>query len=739
MSWEGTGFRRTLVLSGAALLTFTLFFSEGPWTTWPRLRGSSVGPIGVTPFEALGFRVLVAFLPQLTAALAAILLVGAALVIGRRLLPVLGAESEDEAENALFGFAFGLGLLSLTTLAVGATLGFNRWLFVGALVVLSLFSLGCVASPLGSTGRLWPSSPPGIDRWLLLLGFASAAALLVLAALAAFVPAIDYDALVYHLAVPAAYLRAGRIVALPGNVYSNFPLGSEMLTLLAMVVTGDPGAGASAGRLLTVAIGLALAVAAGLCGRRFFGPTAGAVASVTLLLVPFFTRYAARAYDTISLSFVTFLTVYAGCGLVTASPEKRRPWLMRASVCAGLALGTKYTSGVFVLAPLLALGLLRPSVPWRERAKETLCLGAIPLAMVAPWLVKNVLVTGNPVFPFLNQIFRSPMWDPILDARFWYAHTAAAPGPRDLLLELSRMLVLGADFSPLFVVFLLPALFASSGNRRALVVLAAFVASWSFLWAFTTHRLDRFLAPMVPPLAVLLGAGFAACLSAGPRILARLVLCLGLAAHLHQSLSIQASLDGMSTALGLETPEAYLERMTRGLGLSAEAIFTMNRSLGPGARVLFLGEAETFLSTHAVVASTVFDRQLLDVALGTHADSLPPLTVARVDEAVRSLRRWGITHVYVSWPEVVRLQTWYAFPYAREMRPGCLFCLPLPRPLSGEKPGALLARFVDEQYGAGLFSPPLLGRHLDPVKTWGPATANGSPYFALYALRGDRR
>ena len=55
----------------------------------------------------------------------------------------------------------------------------------------------------------------------------------------ALVPTFDYDSLEYHLGAPAEYLKAGRIIALPHNFYSNLPQLTEMLYLLAMTTTSD--------------------------------------------------------------------------------------------------------------------------------------------------------------------------------------------------------------------------------------------------------------------------------------------------------------------------------------------------------------------------------------------------------------------------------------------------------------------------------------------------------------------
>ena len=55
-----------------------------------------------------------------------------------------------------------------------------------------------------------------------------------------------YDVLSYHLQVPREFYDAGRIGYLPHNTYSSYPLGGEMIFLLATILRGGPYEGAFA-------------------------------------------------------------------------------------------------------------------------------------------------------------------------------------------------------------------------------------------------------------------------------------------------------------------------------------------------------------------------------------------------------------------------------------------------------------------------------------------------------------
>ena len=83
---------------------------------------------------------------------------------------------------------------------------------------------------------------------------------LLVMALGAMLPTIDFDAIEYHLQGPKEYYQAGRIAFLPHNVYTSMPFGVEMLHLLGMEVLGDWWWGALAGQLLVACFAPAAAV-----------------------------------------------------------------------------------------------------------------------------------------------------------------------------------------------------------------------------------------------------------------------------------------------------------------------------------------------------------------------------------------------------------------------------------------------------------------------------------------------
>ncbi|MBI2192631.1 MAG: glycosyltransferase family 39 protein [Planctomycetes bacterium] len=744
--------RIQILFFAAALAVLYLFFvplgemadPQGPPSSLARLLNGIFGVKMLQAEEhphflllAAGLRLGFLFLASLAPALAA-------LVLGRRILAWTHLEPGEKLESWIFALAAGYGGLALTTLALGVTAGLLRPLFllgVAGLCILGVRDLAAVRADVESAA----ASVRGHGLGRVLAASAPALLLMVLAALAACVPPLDYDALEYHLGAPAEYYRAGRIDFIRYNVYSNFPFNTEMLYLLCTVIAGDLLTGAFLAQCVNLQLGLLCAAAVGMAGWRIFNPRAGFVAALVFLISPWFTRSAIKAYDTLALSLYAFLAVYAFYRHVQSPDAQAKPtlrWLALAAVTAGLAMGTKYPAFLFVGMPLAlataAFGIARKT-PAPALGRQLALAALIPLLLVSPWLIKNAVHTHNPIYPLLGNLFPGPEWDAEREARFVRAHRAEWLGPLDLLREAGYRAFLAEGSSPLFIVFL-PALLWLGEGRRASAFFLGYTALFFLLWACFTHRIDRFLVPALPGLCLLAGAGFSACIERPVRTVAGALLAGLLAFHTFEGLIVHAHLDGLQVALGIETPEEYLRRVAQHTNFPAEAVGYLNREVGPklndGERVLFLGDAETFYcDRNYFLSATVFDRQWLDEAFGSvPGESLRKPGPEDVLRALRQIREWGVTHLYVNWPEIYRLQTSYAYNDRGEERPGYLKCLGPLRFPPGLPESSRFSYFVEREYRVGLFSPGLLGGHLKEVQRFGPSEAPQPPLFAIYRI-----
>jgi len=182
-------------------------------------------------------------------------------------------------------------------------------------------------------------------EWMVLLVLL---VLVILAVTLAWAPPVRTDALVYHLAVPKAYLEHHGVVNLPDNMYSFFPLLFEMVYLFGLTF-GIEGLPALLG------VGQAAALGMGLVAyyRRYLGSAYAWLVPAVFFSVPTFWEVAASAYVDIALAGFVFFAFYAW----DRWRETRHGfWFACLCVFTASAFATKLTA--FIVLPLAVLGIV---------------------------------------------------------------------------------------------------------------------------------------------------------------------------------------------------------------------------------------------------------------------------------------------------------------------------------------------------------------------------------------------
>lgn len=536
--------------------------------------------------------------------------------------------------------------------------------------------------------------------WLIIL-----APFLLAMILGAALPSVDFDVNEYHFLGPKEYFQNGRITFLPHNVYTSFPFGTEMLTLLAMVLRGDWYQGALAGKCVLMTFGLLTGLGLFAAGRRWFGPTAGAFAAVLYLTTPWTYRISTIAYAEGGLSFYLFAALFAmmiafethrdqsGALAEPVMPGAERrdgravaPLYLVAGAFAGSAMACKYPGVVSVVIPLF-VAVIWKSVraaanddqvaahreQWGSRLmaiRATIGPYVLGVALtIGPWLAKNAVETGNPVYPLLYTVFGGRDWDAELNEKWRNGHRS-----KDFSLASSEPFKMSLVYSAVDVAarndWVNSLLFGCAGLtwfcrdvRRKTTGLWFFTGYLFLTWWLLTHRIDRFWVPMTPVLALLAGAGAAwLTRAADPDLLTSPWPLLG---------RISRGSFGFCVALvtfanlvvivsGLGGYNEFLLDMgqarPRALSIESPEIAILNERLPPGSKVLSVGDAEMFEARFPVVYNTVFDRSIFEQWLADETSPLPPAERPLRDaEAIRSkLAAEGITHIYVNWQDVLR-------------------------------------------------------------------------------------
>ena len=287
--------------------------------------------------------------------------------------------------------ALGLGVLGLIILLMGATIGFSSLYFAILLLASGIIFRTDIKHwwhLWGALSKIWKDSKK-FDKVLAVgIGFILATTLAT-----ALAPPIKFDALVYHLTLPKVYLLEGRINYVPELIFWGMPQQVEMLYTFAMAL-----AGAEAAAVLGWAFGvLTLTGLLGYLADRF-SPRAAWVALASLLAGGTLSASLSWAYLEWSLMLYG-LSIFILLEYWLA--DRERSILRVAALLAGFMVGIKYTAGVFPVAVLPIIFLANRGRGIKSTLRDVFTFGGIALLTFSPWLLKNFLATGNPVYPLL--------------------------------------------------------------------------------------------------------------------------------------------------------------------------------------------------------------------------------------------------------------------------------------------------------------------------------------------------
>jgi 4-amino-4-deoxy-L-arabinose transferase-like glycosyltransferase len=378
-----------------------------------------------------------------------------------------------------------------------------------------------MGTPLDRIGASGPADAPigSAVRAILWLIPMALFGIIVLEGLLCLTPPTSRDALIHHLAIPKLWIRHGGVFETPWAEYSYFPMNIDLLYLVQLMFANDRA---------PAFIHLLFGWGTGYLVYRYLKGQAGNVWALFGLLIfvstPMVIRLSITPYVDLGMVFFTTASVLSWLHWRDGSYTDPK-WLILSAVCMGLAAGSKYNA-------LISWAFLNGAVCYlyaRDTGKQLQALrwGAIfslvALAVVSPWLVKNLILTGNPIYPLFDNLFpfihggREP-------AAFLAAGDVENRGfnffrNRELLYgeDVWQILLLplriffeGSDHSPqhfdgiLNPLFALAIPFAWVGSRRGhrcfFFLFVAFVFTVS---ALTADLRIRYILPTVPFMTIL--------------------------------------------------------------------------------------------------------------------------------------------------------------------------------------------------------------------------------------------
>lgn len=482
--------------------------------------------------------------------------------VGQRILEYLRILPASPLLKRVLAVPIGLGTISLGLTAMG----FIGWFHTGAIVawlgllgllvwrawVLEFNSLLCAIRP----RRLLELRGESLALGVPILLIAS------LALVEALAPPWAYDALMYHLEAPSRFLELGRVSLLPENWPANGPMAIDMLFAIGLAFRSDIFA-----QLLNLVTAGLMACAVYACGEQILGRRGGLLAAAVLVAIPIFPAWASWAYSDIGAAVYEFLALLA---ILSWRSDRRQSWLLLAGLYAGLAVGSKYLA-LATLAVLLGVLLF---VDWRRGLRawlaSALLLGVVALVVGSPWYFKNLVLAGNPVFPF---VFGGPGWNrQRVDLLVAY-HRSFSTGhglldyvllPWNIYVRHGVFTTFGGRIelpSPLFPLAVLSPVFRHPG----LGAVALFAVLRAVLWALGSQQI-RHLLPVFPALSILTAGVFMGLLEARrwptvARVFVRVAIFSAMAVTLAYSVIYLLTIKPYLSLVGAESKRAFLGRV----------------------------------------------------------------------------------------------------------------------------------------------------------------------------------
>jgi Dolichyl-phosphate-mannose-protein mannosyltransferase len=315
-------------------------------------------------------------------------------------------------------------------------------------------------------------------------------------------PPHSFDDTMYHLASAQLYLKHHALTLLPSVRYPVFNEQVDMLFTAALGALDDIAA-----QQISFLANLLILIGIYSFLKRQVNARAGIIGCSVWLSSQLAAKLSVISYVDVPLALMCLAATYTAWCLCIKTDRQREFAILCGAFC-GFAAGAKYTGIVIAIAIcgcILAYGVLKRATN-RQFYLDALWVPLLTVLLSAPWFIRNFILTGNPVFPFLPTVFGlGGLWTPqdyALQVHDFALYRYLANTPLnylralwDLSSNLSGDFI--ATYSPLFFTgTLLSFIFALSGNLQVSLLLVptlCFLIPW-----FLTSQYPRYAIPVLP-------------------------------------------------------------------------------------------------------------------------------------------------------------------------------------------------------------------------------------------------
>lgn len=541
--------------------------------------------------------------------------VGIAYAIGHRTLSRMRFSDLEKGEAIVYSIAIGLGTIAYLTFFLGILGVLYKWVIVSLLAFLSY--------PLFRQVRVFKIR--GLKLGNLPLEVIIFLPWIIIVFLTVLSPPVDWDGLAYHLAVPKLYISAHKIYWVQFIHHSNFPFLMEMLYTIPLILGM-----VDACKLFHFAFALLILVFI-YCRLRKHSRVGSILALLFLTQMVLFSWESTIAYNDLAFSLyvlIAFLAFLQGKNLL-------------AGLAMGFALGTKHLALSFLITILFLLPFyneqkLSLGINWRGLYRKILPFLIPALLLALPWYLKSYIYTGNPVYPFLYNIFGGRLWSAEAASAYREAQLSMGTGrdfisfiflPWNLAFHPEKFFDPGANR---FFALIGPVFLAFSPLLLLEPIYLLFVLISGTQWFLLSQNI-RYLLPILVTLPLPLAKGLSKLWKKPLNFISGSIL--GVSYSLHLFIFGLMMYPTWSVSLGITDREEFIAKVFP----TYKVYQFVNGNLPRDSKIALLGEPRGFY----------LDREYIWADPGHHT-LIPYEQFRTIEELINSYKRMGFTHIIIN-------------------------------------------------------------------------------------------
>ena len=386
---------------------------------------------------------------------------------GLKIFKVFKLNFSSKSEEFFFSIGLGLVIYSYLFLFLGFLGLLYRALFYGLVIAGLILCHSEVKYVFSETGKF-------IAKFFKWHWSKFARVLIILLAIAIpfnllfnYAPLTDTDEIIYHISIPKIYVDSHKVIDIPDNFLSYFPLQIEMIYGYGIILRNGITA-----KLISYVLGILCMLLLFFFTRYLSNRETGILAATIFYLMPPIINASGIANIDIGYLFFSLLSVWGFMRLISTDSGK---WLYLTVLMAGMSFASKLINAVLIFTLFIFIThyfLVKRKIKFSRYLGKFFISAVIIIFLFFPWFLRNYIYTGNPLPFFSFSFFGLNL--PVNDMYKYHAQVNVSS-----FMSLSsffgdiKMLFLGGHTvtsGPLIIAFGLPLLFFKKNKKLKMIM-----------------------------------------------------------------------------------------------------------------------------------------------------------------------------------------------------------------------------------------------------------------------------